>query len=90
MAFKCIRTCYPGRLFEEGEIYDSIGNAQERFFEEIEVADDNAQLVKTGLPDNREAPRQELDDLGVVYSERLELKELQALLDEAKTDALGQ
>jgi hypothetical protein len=51
MAFKCITSTFAKRLFEQGQVYDSIGTADKKFFKEIKVADD-APVVETGLADD--------------------------------------
>lgn len=103
MAFKCTRACYSGRLYEEGFVYDSIGTAQPRFFEEVES--DNA--VETGglveVPAEVEAPAdtddestksereqvfEALDTYGVLYKKNASTDSLKELLMETQNKAL--
>ena len=82
MAFKCIRTCYPGRLFEEGVVYDSIGEGdQAQFF--VEVDGEGAQVVETGDIDSDvdDAPGQDAPDVDAAKQERAEIKEALKELD---------
>ena len=87
MAYKCIQSNYTGRLFEQGDLYDSIGEAPSRFFEEVEV-DEDAQVVETGLAPvedlEREAVKAELTELNVSFNGRAKTATLQRLLAEAR------
>lgn len=87
MAYKCIRSCFAKQLFEEDVIYDSIGEADENFFEVVEADDED--VVETGLPDNRADVLAALDELGIDYNGRLGLPKLQAILKEAQDAALS-
>lgn len=91
MAFKCVKSCYSGRLFEEGQVYDSIGTARSDRF--VEVADDGSTLViETGLAPvedlERESVKEELRELGVSFNSRAKTETLVGLLTEARQASL--
>lgn len=89
MAYKCIRSNYSKRLFEEGQIYDQIGSAQKKFFEEIPAAGPKDVVVETGLPDPvREEVIEALNAFEVAFDEELETEKLQELLQGAQEAAL--
>lgn len=73
MAYKCIRSTFAKRLFEQGEVYDSIGAADKKFFKEVKVADD-AQVIETGLGTSEAGSSGDSPDAGGKTSERDEIK----------------
>lgn len=104
MAYKCITSTFAKRLFEQGQVYDSIGTADKKFFKEIKVADD-APVVETGLADDGgagpsdEAPAPEqkserdeikaaLTELEVEFKGNASTESLKELLLEAQSNAL--
>jgi hypothetical protein len=87
MPFLCTRSCFNKQFFEEDVVYDSIGDSSLKHFKEVEA--DEGEVFETGLPDNRDEVKAELDKLGVDYNGRLGLAKLQALLGEAQTEALN-
>jgi hypothetical protein len=104
MAFKCIRSTYHTRLFEEGVVYSSIGDADRQYFVEVQTKDDDG-VVDSGLDEDLalETPVavlhaqppcpivEELLSLGVPLGEVEELGpgEREERLEQARLEALG-
>lgn len=86
MAYRCKTSNYAGRLFEEGEVYSSIGAALPKYFEEIATEED---VVETDLPGTRDELKAALDELGVEYNPRLVKDKLQELLVAATQSQLA-
>lgn len=55
MAFKCIRTTFAKRIYEEDAVYASIGSADKKYFVEVEVVDD-ATVIEVEGSDAPDAP----------------------------------
>lgn len=98
MTYKCIRTCYNKRLYEEGRIYDSIGAASPKFFEEVNVAKDTP-VVETGFvepgpsepPDGkseRDQIKEALTELEVEFKGNASTDSLKEMLLDAQSNAL--
>ena len=91
MAYKCITANFAKRLFQKGELYDSIGVALPRFFEEVDVGE-NTLVVETGLAPvedlEREEVKAELGELNVSFNNRAKTSTLMGLLDEARQVSL--
>jgi len=75
MAYKCIRSTFANRIYEEDVVYDAIGAADKKYFVEVAGADD-APVVETGLLEEEKSGNSE-PAVPVAHSktERAEIKE---------------
>lgn len=88
MAYLCNTSTFAGRFFKEGQVYDTIGAAAAKFFTETAADGADQPVVETGLPDDRKAVRDALDELGVEYNTRLGVDKLKEILGEAQAAAI--